>query len=277
MMRKIGAWLRPMLAEPVTHFLLAGLVVYALLAGRAPDLGERRILVNRSVVTALVQRWQDSFHYPPSQSEIDGLIRDYVADQVYYREALRLGLDKDDEVVVRRMRRKLEQAAASEAETRTPADRELQALIDKDPARYAAEPRLSFEQIYLGADSPATRATAAQGLDRLARGEVVAGLPAPLERAFAGLDSGTIAGRFGDAFAVSLAGLPVGRWQGPVVSGLGLHLVRITARIAAQQPKLEQVRQRVENDWRAAAVREAEAADYARMTKGYDIVIDPGK
>ena len=194
MMRKIGAWLRPMLAEPVTHFLLAGLVVYALLAGRAPDLGERRILVNRSVVTALVQRWQDSFHYPPSQSEIDGLIRDYVADQVYYREALRLGLDKDDEVVVRRMRRKLEQAAASEAETRTPADRELQALIDKDPARYAAEPRLSFEQIYLGADSPATRATAAQGLDRLARGEVVAGLPAPLERAFAGLDSGTIAG-----------------------------------------------------------------------------------
>ena len=277
MMRKIGAWLRPMLAEPVTHFLLAGLVVYALLAGRAPDLGERRILVNRSVVTALVQRWQDSFHYPPSQSEIDGLIRDYVADQVYYREALRLGLDKDDEVVVRRMRRKLEQSAASEAETRTPSDRELQALIDKDPARYAPEPRLSFEQVYLGADSPTTRAAAAEGLDRSARGEAVAGVPAPLERTFAGLDSSTIAGRFGDAFAVSLAGLPVGRWQGPVVSGLGLHLVRITARIAAQKPKLEQVRQRVENDWRAAAVREAEAADYARMTKGYDIVIDPGK
>jgi hypothetical protein len=277
MMQKIGAWLRPLLAEPLTHFLIAGLAVYALLAGRAPDLGERRILVNRSVVTALVQRWQDSFHYPPSQSEIDGLIRDYVADQVYYREALRLGLDKDDEVVVRRMRRKLEQSAASEAETRTPSDRELQALIDKDPARYAPEPRLSFDQVYLGADNTATRAGASDALGRLAAGQAVAGVPVPLERSYAALDSSTIASRFGDAFAVALSGLPVGRWQGPVASGLGLHLVRITARTAAQKPTLEQVRQRVENDWRAAAVRDAEARDYARMAKGYDIVIDPGK
>ena len=277
MMRKFGAWLRPLLAEPLTHFLLAGLVVYALLAGRAPDLGERRIVVNRAVVTALVQRWQDSFHYPPSQAEIDGLIRDYVADQVYYREALRLGLDKDDEVVVRRMRRKLEQSAASEAETRNPSDRELQALIDKDPARYAAEPRLTFEQVYLGADSPAARSASADGLSRLARGEAVAGVPAPLDRAYTGLDSSTIAARFGDAFAVSLSSLPTGQWQGPVVSGLGLHLVRVTARTAAQKPTLEQVRQRVENDWRAAAVRDAEARDYARMVKGYDVVIDPGK
>ncbi|MBS0254699.1 MAG: peptidyl-prolyl cis-trans isomerase [Proteobacteria bacterium] len=268
--------LRRLLAEPLVHFLLAGAVVYALLAGRAPDLGERRIVVDRAVAEALVQRFVEAFHRPPDQGEIDGLIRDHVADQVYYREALRLGLDKDDEVVVRRMRRKLEQAAASDAETRTPSDAELQALIDKDPARYAAEPRLSFEQVYLGADNPAIRAQAPALLRQLASGQRVDGVPAPLERVHTGEDSATIAAGFGDEFAVALASQPVGSWHGPVKSGLGLHLVRITARTASAKPVLAKVRQRVENDWRAAAVRDAQARDYARMAKGYDIVIEPG-
>ena len=95
---------RRLIKEPLVHFLLAGAMVFWVLSGRPPDLGERRIVVDQVVVGALVQRYYDSFHRIPSPDETDGLIRDYVADQVYYREALRLGLDKGDEVVVRRMR-----------------------------------------------------------------------------------------------------------------------------------------------------------------------------
>ena len=109
-----------LLKEPLVHFLIAGAAVFWLLSGRAPDLGERRIVVNEAVVSGLVQRWTDTFRRPPSQDEIDGLIRDYVQDQVYYREALSLGLDQEDEVVVRRMRRKMESLAVAEAEAQNP-------------------------------------------------------------------------------------------------------------------------------------------------------------
>ena len=263
-----------LLKEPLVHFLIAGAAVFWLLSGRAPDLGERRVVVNEAVVSGLVQRWTDNFRRPPSQDEIDGLIRDYVQDQVYYREALALGLDENDEVVVRRMRRKMEAMAVADAETQTPDDAALQAMIDKDPARYAEDPRTSFEQVYLGADTPTVRATAEGQLQKLRKGEAVSGVPLPIPGSFSDAASHEISGQFGDEFTLAIRNLPEGQWSGPVASGLGLHLVRITGRRAAEPPRLERVRQRVENDWRAQATARARADAYDRILKGYDVVIE---
>lgn len=268
---------RRWLKEPLVHFLIAGALVFWLLSGRAPDLGERRIVVNEAVVSGLVQRFYDSFHRQPSQDEIDGLIRDYVADQVYYREALRLGLDREDEVVVRRMRRKMEALAVSDAEAATPSDAELQALLDKDPARYVLDPRTSFDQIYLGADTDETRRAADAKLASLRAGGSAEGVPAPLPAHLDGATGSTISATFGDEFAIALRTLPPGQWSGPIASGLGLHLVRVTARVAPQKPTLASVHQRLENDWRAAAITKAQADDYARILKGYDVVIEKPK
>lgn len=265
---------RRLLREPLVHFLIAGALVFALLSGRAPDLGERRIVVDERVVGALVGRFMDSFRRPPTKDETDGLIRDWVADQVYYREALSLGLDEGDEVVVRRMRRKMEAMAVADAETKTPSDAELQALIDQDPARYAEDPQTSFEQVYIGADTPQNRAMADAQLSRLRKGEAVTGTPAPIPARFDKAGSHEISGTFGDEFTLGLRNVAPGQWSGPIASGLGLHLVKVSARGAAQPPVLARVRQRVENDWRAAATSRAQAEAYARMLKGYDVVIE---
>lgn len=263
--------------EPLVHFLIAGAAVFWLLSGRPPDLGERRIVVDQAVVGALAQRYFDSFHRMPSQDEIDGLIRDYVADQVYYREALRLGLDKEDEVVVRRMRRKLESMAVADAESAEPSDADLQALLDKDPAKYSDDPRTSFDQVYLGADTPQSRAMADAYLAQLRSGKQVSAVPAPLPGHLDKASASDISGQFGDEFTLALRNLAPGQWQGPIASGLGLHLVRVTDRMAPSKPTLATVRQRVENDWRAAATEKAQADAYARMLKGYDVVIVPVK
>ena len=265
---------RRLIKEPLVHFLIAGALVFTLLSGRAPDLGERRIVVDERVVGGLVSRFYDSFRRMPTKDETDGLIRDWVQDQVYYREALALGLDEGDEVVVRRMRRKLESLAVADAETKTPSDAELQALIDKDPARYAEDPLTSFEQIFLGADTPDTRRTAEQQLPILRSGGTVPILPIPLPGKFSDASSADIAAQFGDEFTLGLRGQPTGQWSGPVASGLGLHIVRVTKRGAAQPPVLAKVRQRVENDWRAAATTKAQSDAYARILKGYDVVIE---
>ncbi|MBS0482719.1 MAG: peptidyl-prolyl cis-trans isomerase [Proteobacteria bacterium] len=264
------------LREPLVHFLLAGAVVYALLAGRAPDLGERRIVVNEAVVGQLLSRWSESYRRPPTPAELDGLIADYVRDQAYYREALRLGLDKDDEVVMRRMRNKMIALATSEAEAATPTDAQLQALLDKDPARYARETLFDFSQIYLGPDSPEGRKAAEFALDQIRRGTDPASLgkPIPVPTSFSKGAASEIAGMFGDSFVAGLRQQPLGAWSGPVASGFGLHLVKVTARTAPAKPQLADVRQALENDWRADALRKAEDANYRRILAGYDVKIE---
>lgn len=266
--------LRRFLKEPLVHFLIAGALVFWLMSGRPPDLGERRIVVNERVAGAIAQRFHDSFRRLPSQDELDGLIRDYVQDQVYYREALALGLDQNDEVVVRRMRRKMEGLAVADAEAATPSDKDLQALIDKDPARYAEDPRTTFQQVYLGADTPENRAQADIKLKQLRAGQSASGVPAPLPARLDGASASEISGMFGDEFTLSLRNQPTGQWVGPVASGLGLHLVRVDNRAAPAPPSLANVRQRVENDWRAAAVAKSRDESYARILKGYDVVIE---
>jgi peptidyl-prolyl cis-trans isomerase C len=268
---------RRLIKEPLVHFLIAGALVFWLLSGRAPDLGERRIVVDERVVGAVVGRFEDSFHRLPTKDETDGMIRDWVQDQVYYREALRLGLDDEDEVVVRRMRRKMEGMAVAEAETSEPSDSELQALIDRDPARYADDPRTSFEQVYLGADTAQTRAAAEAQLIRLRKGEAVGGVPAPIPARLNDAPASETSGLFGDEFTLALHNLPQGQCSGPVASGLGLHLVRVTGRRAAQPPSLAKVRQRAENDWRAAATARAQSEAYDRILQGYDVVIEQPK
>ncbi len=265
---------RALLREPLVHFLIAGAAVFWLLSGRAPDLGERRIVVDKAVVGALVQRFYGSFHRLPTPDETDGMISDYVADQVYYREALRLGLDKGDEVVVRRMRRKLESLAVADAESAEPSDAALQALIDKDPARYSEDPRTTFDQVYVGADTPENRAKANTMVADLRAGKNVSGVPAPLPAKLDAAPANDISGLFGDEFTLALKDQPTGQWQGPIASGLGLHLVRVSSRAAPVKPSLVTVRQRVTNDWRAAAIARAQADAYRKMLGGYDVKIE---
>ena len=262
-----------LLREPLVHFLVAGALIFVVLSGRPPDSGERRIAVDEAVVTGLVNGYVQAFRRPPSDEELDGLIRDYVRGEVYYREALRLGLDRDDDVVKKRLRNKMLAIAAAEAEATRPSDAQLQALLDKDPARYGAPPRYTLEQRYLGPDSAALRTTAEAALAAGAESSLP-GQPIPLPGRLDSVPAFDIASTFGDDFAAALDKAPVGQWSGPVLSGFGLHLVKVERREAPPPPKLADLRQRLENDWRSAAVRKAEEDNLTALLKGYDVVIE---
>ena len=264
-----------LLREPLVHFLVLGALVFVAMAGRAPDLGERRIIVDEPVVAGLVNHHVRAFRRPPTAEELDGLIRDHVRGEVYYREALRLGLDADDEVVKRRLRNKMLAIAGAEAEAAQPSDAELQALLDADPARYAAPPRYRLEHIYLGPDTSALRAAAAAEIGRMPKGARpdIPTQSLPLPARFDDASQTDLAEQFGDDFATALARLPVGTWAGPVLSGFGLHLVRIDQRLQPPPPRLADVRQRLENDWRSAAIRKAQDAHLQQLLDSYAVEI----
>lgn len=268
--------LRAALKEPLVHFLLAGLALFLFFAwrGDAVDPESRTITITEQQVERLAASWAQTWQRPPAQDEIDGLIRDYVKEEVYYREGLRMGLDQDDTIIRRRIRSKMEFLASSELENEAPDDATLQALLDKNPQAYAADARYSFDQIYLAAQDGAA-AGAAEMLAALNKGAdwQKLGDAISLPRSPEAVDRTRIATEFGEDFAASLAGIKPGQWAGPVPSGFGLHLVRMRKVEASAKPKLAEVRQKLENDWRAQTVKYREAKAYQTLLDSYTIRI----
>jgi hypothetical protein len=264
------AWLASLLREPLAHFLLIGALIFAINAFRdtPADVAGRTIVITAKDVERLTLGWQRAWQRPPTADELDGLIRAYIKEEVYYREALRLGLDKDDAIVRRRMRQKMEAIAAAAAEGDAPSDADLKALLARDPQRYASDTRLTFEQVYIGEDDPAPM------LAQLRAGATPAGAPIALPRAMTRAETAEVARSFGADFADALERVPFGEWTGPIASGFGNHLVRVTRREVPAVPAFDDIRQRLETDWRDTARRAREAAAYQALLDGYTITIE---
>lgn len=264
---------KPLLREPLVHFLLAGLVVFLFSAWRGEEIdpASRTIIIDEEQVSRLVASWQQTWQRPPTQAEIDSLIRDHIKSEVYYREAKRLGLDEEDTVIRRRLRAKMEFLASAQVEN-APADAAtLQKWLDRNPARYAANAVYSFDQIYLGQGAQtggAIKAALVAGSDWRRLGAAIS-LPRSLENA----SQSAVARDFGEGFAAAIGAAKAGQWTGPVKSGFGQHLVRIRAVKQPAKPKLADVRQAVENDWRASTIKAREAAAYQALLDGYTIRI----
>jgi peptidyl-prolyl cis-trans isomerase C len=263
------AWLR----EPLVHFLLAGLAVFAFSAwrGEAVDPAGRAIEIDEAQVGVLAERFVQTWQRAPSAAELDGLIRDHIKEEVYYREALRLGLEADDAIIRRRLRAKMEYLATAQAENFAADDATLQRYLGRNVARYAEGARVSFDQIYLGegGDAAAVKAKLARGADWRALGA-----PISLPRSLDDADRVQIARDFGESFAAALVQAKLGdEWMGPVTSGFGQHLLRVRKVTPGREPVLSEVRQRVENDWRAETAKAREAKAYQALLDGYTITI----
>jgi peptidyl-prolyl cis-trans isomerase C len=270
---------RRLFHEPLVHFLIAGAAIFFIYSGTADDVGDRRITVAEPQVARLAAQWVQTWRRPPSAAELDGLIRDYIKEELYYREGIRLGLDVDDPIIRRRIRSKMEFFATSEAENIVPDEAALQAMLDKNPVRYAGAAIYSFDQIYIDAQKADATERAAALLANLKAhsGQAIGGDPISLPAAMEAASASEIARQFGEEFASALAAQPIGRWSGPLNSGFGLHLVRVRKLQMARTPKLSDVRQRVENDWRNATREQREAQAYQMLLDGYDIEIERPK
>jgi peptidyl-prolyl cis-trans isomerase C len=270
--------LRAAFREPLVHFLIGGVLLFLFFAvrGEPVDPASRTITISAVQVERLSANWAQTWQRPPTAAEIDGLIRDAIKDEVYVREGLRLGIDQDDPIIRKRIRSKMEYLEGAEIENANPDDMTLQAWLDLYPARYANGAKVSFDQIYLApqddslakAKAVEVRATLAKGADWRTAGEEIA-LPMGMELQ----GRSEIARIFGDEFADTVLAQTPGAWIGPVASGFGFHLVRVSAREAGLKPKFSQVRQRVENDWRAATLKTREKKAYQLLLDSYTIKI----
>jgi hypothetical protein len=192
-----------------------------------------------------------------------------------------LGLDKDDTVVRRRLRQKMEFISDDIAAQTEPTDADLNAYLHAHPDSFRVEQRFSFRQVYLNPDKHAENLAgdAAQLLARLtgAGGEADAsalGDSFLLGHQFAAVPGSEVATQFGEEFAAKLGGLPPGQWQGPVESGYGVHLVLVSERTEGRFPALAEVRVAVRREWDNARRLEANEKFYQELLKRYTVTIE---
>jgi peptidyl-prolyl cis-trans isomerase C len=281
-MSKAGV-VRRILAEPLFHFVLIGLVLFLVHDAMGGDSGPEstRIVVDAELVDSLAQRHMLLWQRAPSEEEMAGLIEAHIREEIFYREGIAAGLDGDDEIIRRRVRQKLEVLAEETGDMPADQENEIKRFFGANSARYAEPARLSFEQIFFDSTRRGRGAAEQGARDALRKlrapstgGSVSPGDPSLLPNQAEQRRPAEIAAEFSAEFARALEALPLDDWDGPIASPYGFHLVRVVSRMPGKVPPLVEVREAVERDWESQRRRDALEAYYRKVRANYDIVMD---
>ncbi len=267
---------RGLLTHPVLHFVLIGAVLFGVNAWRhsgdqAPE--DAAIHVDPPRLQALAGIWRAQFGRAPTEAELGAVAHSWALEEMRVREARRMGLDQDDSVIRRRLAQKYDFLINNPSALGQPSDAVLQAYLSAHADRYAGPSRYSFDQVYFSNDrGPAMALAAAQAA--LKDPDHARGDDFPGEMVEHDVTEPEVRQDFGSNFAAALPKLKVGVWQGPVESGFGLHLVRITRKTALAAPVLKDVRGQVVADWMSDQSSAAAARAAADLAARYHVSID---
>ena len=270
-----------LLKEPLLHFLVLGAALFGLfnLVGKKEAEEPARIVVSTARIETLANGFARTWQRPPSADELRGLVDDYIRDEVFYREGRALGLDRDDTVIRRRLRQKMEFVVEDMAAAE-PSDAELAAYLASNAERFRSEDRLTFRHVYLStARADALQRDAQSVAAKLADINLETDVAALGDRFLLGdefrdMPRGDAGRTFGERFADQLFKQEQGRWQGPVASTYGLHFVLVSGRTQREVLPLDAVRPAVRREWMHARRLEAEAALYRTLRARYQVVVE---
>ena len=261
-----------LIREPLLHFLMIGTMVFAVYGAVGPAMptGDEAVIeVTPTTVDRLESQFAGVWRRPPTAEERARLIDDYVREEVYYREALALGIDRDDTVIRRRLRQKMEFLGDAGAGAPVASEVDLREYLAAHPERFAQPARVTFRQLFLGdADPGVALAALEEGSDPAGVGQSSL-LPPTMEGAVASAVDGT----FGAGFFAGVTALPVDGWQGPVASGYGNHLVWVEDAEPSAVPAFEDVRSAVEEEWRREKAAELGETAYQALRRRYRVVL----
>jgi PPIC-type PPIASE domain len=282
--------MKKLIREPFIHFLLLGAAIflaYHFLSARA-DNQPGKILITQGDITSMMIGFSRTWQRPPTREELDGLIGDRVREEVYYREAMAMGLDRDDPVIRRRLYQKLQFVTDDLAAPAEPSDAELTEYLKTHADVFRVDRRFTFNQVYL---DPAKhgeklaqdinklltqlRQHGSSDLDLTSLGDTFL-----LDHRFEAVPTTEIAKQFGDKFAAKLTDVPIGQWFGPIESGYGMHLVFVQNSTEGRLPDLAEVRDAVLRDWTSARRLESNEKFFQSLLERYQVVvekIDPAK
>ena len=271
--------IKKVLREPLLHFLLIGAALFVIYeqtrepGSEAPN----RIVMSSGQVAQLAANFERTWMRPATEVELTGLIESYVRDEVFYREALAMGLDQSDPVVRQRMRSKLE-FILEDLSSAEVSDEVLLAYLQEHPDKFRSPLQISFQQVYMSTDGRTDLVAEANTvLAKLNEGAAPESLgdPTLVPHAFTLATQSEIERSLGKSFGVEVVELlPSDDWVGPLFSAYGGHLLRVSERVDARLPELAEIRALVEREYLVGRRAEIKDLAYAKLREGYDVTIE---
>jgi hypothetical protein len=267
-----------LLKEPLLHFVMLGGLMFAAYSAFGTARQEPQPVIRMSAADAewLRAMWTRQWRRPPTDEELTGLVADHLKEELLAREARVLELDVGDTIVRRRLAQKMAFLLYDTIRTTEPPEPELHVLYDMRPDLVGTPARVSFTQVFFRHEDGDGRARASLvALSDAAATPGEEGDRLLLGDTFADQDEPVLTNLFGAAFAQAVLALPVGRWSGPIESGYGLHLVKVTAVSPPQARPFAQVRERLAEEWRRERQEKAQAQLFQGLMRKYQVVVDP--
>jgi hypothetical protein len=275
--------LKPLLREPLLHFLVLGAILFGLfgMIGKKDAEAPTKVVISAARIATLADGFARTWRRSPTEQELHGLVEEYIRDEIFYREGRAAGLDRDDFVIRRRVRQKMEFLAEDMA-VAEPSDEQLAAYLASNPERFRTEDRLTFRHVFLSATrrGSALDDDARRIADTLSRtgppvDMATIGDPFLLGDEFREMAQSDVARTFGEDFAKRLSAVAPGRWhRQPIPSSFGLHFVFVDKRTQGTLPPLDAVREAVRQEWLNARRIEAEQKLYQNLRERYEIVVE---
>ena len=266
--------------EPLLHFLIIGALIFVLFSivnKEESIVSENKIVVSIAEIERLSYNWSKKWNRPPTERELMGPVDSYVKEEVYYREALALGLDQNDTILRRRLMQKMEFLSNDLAELNTPDESALNKYFLDNQEKYELPAQVSFTHIYFSLDKRGAKAfedaknvlselntlrASEKGDSFMLQYDFVQETPFEVERLF------------GKGFAEELFTLGINTWQGPIESGYGLHLVRVSEKVDSRMPELASVIDKVRTDLMFERRQKMNKEIYEKFKERYEIVVE---
>jgi hypothetical protein len=277
--------MKRLLREPLVHFLLIGAAIFVVFHFVQParDLSSssKEITLSLDELGQLATLFQSQWRRDPTSEEFSRMVEQKVQSEVLYREALAMGLDKNDEIVKRRMAQKMQFLAEDVAAAREPTTEELKAWFTMNTAKFALPKRVSFRHLYFSPDRRGNHARddAAKLLAQLT-GQPQAVKPPEssadpfmFQEYYRDRATDYLGKEFGPQFALAVEKLPMGSWQGPIESGFGWHLVFVDTAIPGRVPEFEEIEADVKTAWLGEQKALAWDKAYKEMRAKYTVLL----
>lgn len=258
--------------EPLLVFLLIAAAIFAADQFELVADEDFVIEITSAQQQRIIDQWQAQMNRPPTEEEAIRLLEQWLREEVYYREALAMGLDNGDIIIRRRLVQKLTFLTEDLSDAGSLTETELRNFYDDNAAAYTDPVLLSFEHRYFSSDR---RDDAQQDAELALTDETNPGDPFMLQKRYGERSIREIGDLFGRDFARSVDALPVDtieQWQGPIQSAYGWHLVKLTGRQEPQLKPFESVATKIKHDFQQRQREEANKALYEKLKARYEIV-----
>jgi hypothetical protein len=272
---------KKLIKEPFIHFILIGGLLFALyqLFGNKSEQYNNTIEISELDIKRATDAWQERWSRLPSDSELKNVIEQQVREEVFYREALALDLGKNDPVIKRRLSEKMIFIANDLLVPEQATDQQLTDFMQQHPHKFSKPLLISFKQFYFNPDLHSSDLS--NELERVKftlnsntqdTSSTVLSDDFNGESEYTSMPLYQVARHFGQKFTAEIETLPVGTWSGPIASGYGMHIIKVTDRAESTLMPLQSIKDKVLLEWQAEQKKQANDSLYAKLRENYKIV-----